>query len=162
MTTIAAGLDMMRRRSDFVAAAESGVKIGGPLIALQMRDRGTPDDNPRVGFTVTKRVGHAVERNRMKRRLREAARATLRDEARAGFDYVLVARRAVLDARFDRLLRDLRDAVKRAHGRADKSSAAKNPDPTARDLAGGGSAGKSPANGGGTNPSDGRRRESGR
>lgn len=118
MTTIAPGVDMLRRRRDFVAAAESGVKVGGPLIALQMRDRGMLDEKPRVGFTVTKRVGRAVERSRMKRRLREAARATLAETARPGCDYVLIARRAVIDVRFDRLLREVRDAVKRAHGRA--------------------------------------------
>lgn len=119
MTRLAAELDMLRRRSDFVAASRDGVKVGGPLVSLQMRDRAAPDERPRVGFTVTKRVGHAVERNRMKRRMRAAARAALVGAARPGCDYVLVARRAVLDARFDRLMRDVSEAVRRAHGRAD-------------------------------------------
>lgn len=118
MTTVAAGLDMMRRRRDFVAAANDGVKIGGPLVALQMNDRGAAGETPRVGFTATKRVGGAVERSRMKRRLREAARQALDGDAKAGCDYVLIARRAVLDATFDRLLREVAQAVKRAHGRA--------------------------------------------
>lgn len=118
MTKVAPGLDMMRRRRDFVAAAGSGVKIGGPLVALQMKDRGAAQEAPRVGFTATKRVGGAVERSRMKRRLREAARQALAGDAKAGCDYVLIARRAVLDAPFDRLLREIGQAVKRAHGKA--------------------------------------------
>lgn len=116
-----AGLETLRRRADFVAATRDAVKIGGPLIGLQLRDRDRPDAAPRVGLTVTKRVGHAVERNRMKRRLRVAVRLALTDAARPGCDYVLVARRALLDARFERIVRDLGDAVRRAHGRAGRT-----------------------------------------
>ncbi|RXF70256.1 ribonuclease P protein component [Hansschlegelia zhihuaiae] len=119
MAKVARSLDMMRRRADFVAATKAGVKVGGPLISLQLRDRAAPDQRPRVGFTATKRIGGAVERNRMKRRLRAAAGEALAGEARAGCDYVLVARRAVLDAGFDRLLRDLSEQLRRAHGKAD-------------------------------------------
>ena len=84
MTTIAADIDMIRRRPDFVAASRDGVKVGAALVGLQLRDRGAPEDRPRVGFTVTKRVGNAVERNRMKRRLRAAVRASLAGVARPG------------------------------------------------------------------------------
>lgn len=117
MTRVADGLMTLRRRSDFVAASRDGVKIGGPVVALQMRDRDAPDDKPRVGFTVTKRVGGSVERSRMKRRLRAAARAALDSSALPGCDYVLIARRAVLDVGFERLKRDMAEAVRRAHGR---------------------------------------------
>jgi ribonuclease P protein component len=116
-------LDMLRRRAEFLAASRDGAKVGGPLISLQLRDRGASDEKPRVGFTVTKRVGHAVERNRMKRRLRAAAHATLADAAKPGCDYVLVARRAVLDVAFDRLLREVAEAAKRAHGRGPRVAA---------------------------------------
>lgn len=115
-------LETMRRRQDFVAASRDGVKIGGPLIALQMRDRSEPETSPRVGFTATKRVGGAVERNRMKRRMRAAVRETLSATAKPGCDYVLVARRAVLDASFERLKRDLAEAVRRAHGRSGRDA----------------------------------------
>ncbi|MFD1332699.1 ribonuclease P protein component [Methylopila musalis] len=121
MPRAAAGLETLRRRADFLAAKDA-VKIGGPLIGLQLRDRGETDALPRVGITVTKRIGGAVERNRMKRRLREAIRLTLPTAARPGCDYVLIARRAVLDADFARLVRDLGDAVRRAHGRLDRPS----------------------------------------
>lgn len=121
-------VETLRRRSDFLAARNDGIKVGGPLIGLQMRDRGAPDERPRVGFTVTKRVGGAVERNRMKRRLRAAARACLAPTAMAGCDYVLVARRAVLDAPFERLVRDVGEAVRRAHGKAGVGKAAAGTD----------------------------------
>ncbi|MFC7052443.1 ribonuclease P protein component [Hansschlegelia quercus] len=114
----AAAFETLKLRRDFVAASRDGVKIGGPLVGLQMRDRNAADALPRVGFTATKRVGGAVERNRMKRRMRAAAREALSDIARPGCDYVVIARRAVLDAAFDRLLKDLKDAARRAHGRA--------------------------------------------
>jgi ribonuclease P protein component len=124
MARVAAALDTLRRRADFVAATRDATKVGGPLISLQMRRRGGEDSaGPRVGFTVTKRVGGAVERSRMKRRLRAAAREALAEAARPGCDYVLVARRAVLDAAFQRIVRDLRDAVRRAHGRETGSKA---------------------------------------
>ncbi|MFD1703351.1 ribonuclease P protein component [Methylopila henanensis] len=117
MPRAAAGLETLRRRADFVAATRDAVKIGGPLIGLQVLDRGDPAATPRVGLTVTKRVGGSVERSRMKRRLRAAVALALPGAARSGCDYVLVARRAVLDAKFDRIVRDLGEAVRRAHGR---------------------------------------------
>jgi ribonuclease P protein component len=71
-----------------------------------------------VGFTVTKQTGNAVERNRIRRRLREAARAILPQTARPGFDYVLVARRSALTAPFDTMLADLERAMARVHAAA--------------------------------------------
>lgn len=117
MTRVAEGLTTLRCRADFVAASREGVKIGGAVVALQMRDRAEPQDKPRIGFTVTKRVGGSVERSRMKRRLRAAARAAIEGSALPGCDYVLIARRAVLDVGFERLKRDMAEAVRRAHGR---------------------------------------------
>jgi len=64
---------------------------------------------PRYGFTVTRKVGNAVVRNRIRRRLREAVR--LVDDGAAGTDYVLVGRRAALTLHFDRLLADLRSGL---------------------------------------------------
>ncbi|MGA0534075.1 ribonuclease P protein component [Hansschlegelia sp. KR7-227] len=124
MPKIAASLDMLRVRSEFVTAAKDGVKVGGPLVGLQWRDRGEPQTLARVGFTVTKRVGGSVERTRMKRRLRAAAGQVLADLARPGCDYVLIARRTVLDAPFERLTREVREVARRAHGRARSPNAA--------------------------------------
>jgi ribonuclease P protein component len=67
----------------------------------------------RVGFTVSRKVGNAVERNRVRRRLREVARQVIPDEARGDLDYVLVGRQAALKRDFADLRQDLIAALKR-------------------------------------------------
>ena len=64
-----------------------------------------------MGFTATKRIGGAVERNRAKRRMREAARAVLPEFGRPGFDYVIIARGGVLTRPWARLLDDVKSAL---------------------------------------------------
>ncbi len=66
---------------------------------MEVLDRGD-DGEPRCGITVTKRVGNAVERNRIRRRIREAVRLHAGRDMQPGCDYVIVARRDVLDAPF--------------------------------------------------------------
>ena len=84
---------------------------------LQARDR--REDGPvRVGFTVSKKVGNAVERNRVRRRLREIVRLAPPDRMRRGYDYVLIGRRAALDLPFERLVEDFSRALGRVHGAA--------------------------------------------
>jgi ribonuclease P protein component len=68
----------------------------------------------RVGFTVTKKVGNSVVRNRARRRLREAARLTLRASDAPGWDLVLIAREATPTRDFPALLGDLRGALRQA------------------------------------------------
>ncbi len=83
-----------------------------PGVVLQMFARG--DEAPaRLGFTVTKKVGNAVVRNRSKRRLREAARLLLREQPVAGVDLVLVGRDATRSRKFTLLIDDLRRALAR-------------------------------------------------
>lgn len=67
----------------------------------------------RVGFTVSRKVGNAVARNRVRRRLREVARLVMPDQALADLDYVLVGRQAALGRDFATLQRELVDALKR-------------------------------------------------
>ncbi len=84
-----------------------------PSLVLQALVRA--DTAPvRLGFTVTRKVGNAVIRNRTRRRLREAARLTLRDHAVSGADIVLVGRDATRKTPFDRLRRDLVTALTKA------------------------------------------------
>ena len=72
----------------------------------------------RVGYTVTKKLGGAVARNRIKRRLRAAARAVVPDHAAPGHDYVLIARPGAEARAWPALLDDLRRALKHARGDA--------------------------------------------
>jgi ribonuclease P protein component len=68
----------------------------------------------RLGLTVSKKVGNAVIRNRMKRRFRELARAVLPEAGIAGADHVLIGRQGGIERRFDQLAADLRRALARA------------------------------------------------
>ncbi len=97
-------MNRLRSRPDYLAAA-SGTKVARPSLVLQALAR--PGQPARIGFTVTRKVGTAVERNRIRRRLKEAARRALADNAATGFDFVVIGRRAALDRPFDRILYDL-------------------------------------------------------
>jgi ribonuclease P protein component len=106
----------LRQRADFLAAA-TGAKAPVSGFVLQALDR--REDGPvRVGFTVSRKVGNAVERNRVRRRLREVVRLSSTARMRPGFDYVLIGRRAALDLPFDRLTEDFDRALGRVHGKS--------------------------------------------
>jgi len=105
-------LSRLKRRPEFLAVAGSGLKAAAPGLVLQARPRDQGCDI-RVGFTASRRVGGAVQRNRAKRRLRAAAAAVLPGAAAPGCDYVLIARRATLDRPYAALIRDLTGALKR-------------------------------------------------
>jgi ribonuclease P protein component len=114
-------LDRLRRRQDFLAAAK-GRSIAMPGLILQVRDR-EDGASPRIGFTVTRKIGGAVLRNRVRRRLREAARLALPAIAMDGFDYVLIGRGQTADRNFADLQNDLRAAVDRLHRAPSKDRA---------------------------------------
>jgi ribonuclease P protein component len=104
-------MERLKRRRDFLAAA-AGAKASTAGFVLQERPRG--DDGPaRVGFTVSKKVGGAVERNRVRRQLREIVRLSAAPSLHGGSDYVMVGRRAALDLSFSRLAEDFAGAVAR-------------------------------------------------
>lgn len=106
-------MQRLRQRADFLAAA-GGLKIPSATFVLQARDR-TDKAPPRIGFTVSRKVGNAVERNRVRRRLRELVRLRSGGALRPGYDYVLVGRRAALSAAFSELSADYERALARVH-----------------------------------------------
>ncbi|MGR7995360.1 ribonuclease P protein component [Xanthobacter sp. ZOL 2024] len=106
-------VDRLRKRRDFVAAAKA-LRAGVPCFLMQGRDRGDGGD-VRIGFTVTKKTGNAVVRNRIRRRLREAVRGVVPAAGRAGHDYVLVAREAALHAPFETLVGEVERALRKLH-----------------------------------------------
>jgi ribonuclease P protein component len=102
----------LREPRAFQAVYSRGRSWGDRLVALHVLP--APDDEIRVGISVSKKVGGAVERNRVRRRLREVVRRRLPDLKR-GCRLVLVARSEARAARFD----DLEAAVERLLARAD-------------------------------------------
>jgi ribonuclease P protein component len=109
-------MQRMKRRQDFVAAAKA-FSQPLPTLVMQMRNR-ADQDGPRVGFTCTKKLGNAVTRNRIKRRLKEAVRLALPAHAKAGMDYVLIGRNAAANRPFELLQTDLISALQRLHAKA--------------------------------------------
>jgi ribonuclease P protein component len=106
-------MDRLRRRAEFLAVA-SGAKVPATAFVLQARRR--PDEQAaRVGYTVSKKVGTAVERNRVRRRLKEAVRRSAAIGMRPGHDYVVVGGRAALSEPFGRLADALEQALTRIH-----------------------------------------------
>ncbi|GJE39398.1 ribonuclease P protein component [Methylobacterium persicinum] len=109
-----ATIERLKKRPDFLAAA-AGRRYHTERMTAQGILRSGEADGLRLGFTVTKRVGHATERNRIKRRLRAAvthvAAALPPDLAGRAADIVLVARRPALYADFATLADDLRQAI---------------------------------------------------
>jgi ribonuclease P protein component len=108
--------ERLKRRTGFRAAA-LGARAPGKAFVLQARNRGE-DGAPRVGFTVSRQVGNAVERNRVRRRLREIVRLRGSANLYPGHDYVLIGRRAALQLPFDAMMRDLDAALRRVHAAA--------------------------------------------
>ncbi|MDQ0560407.1 ribonuclease P protein component [Rhizobium mesoamericanum] len=100
----------LKSRPQFLAVRQ-GEKRKGSFFLLEVLDRKEPETEARVGFTITKKQGNAVERNRMRRRLKEAVRLHAGFAMQPGHDYVVVARRDVLKASFKELAAELKTRV---------------------------------------------------
>ena len=93
-----------------------GKRFHAPAFVLQARAREECEavgDAPRFGFTVTRKIGNAVERNRIRRRLCEVARQAAPGHAMPGFDYVVIARREALAQKFEAMIAQLAEGLDR-------------------------------------------------
>src|SRR5262245_7890215 len=106
-----ASVRRLTKRSQFLRAAR-GNRAGRSAFLLQAI--ASEDEGPGIGFTVTKKLGNAPERNRIKRRLRAAVRAC-ESGFRPRHDYVLVGRREALGMPFEKLVSDLGSAISKIH-----------------------------------------------
>jgi len=125
----------LKKRAEFLRL-RGGARFATPSFVLETRPReaafrappaGGQADGARFGFTVTKKIGGAVVRNRIRRRLKAAVSLLAPKLARPGHDYVLVARLAALDRSFPDLKKDLERALHRVHHPAAALAKGKSP-----------------------------------
>ncbi len=106
-------LETLTQRHEFLRV-QAAPRVGTATLVLHRLPNPTlAEGASRVGFTVTKRCGGAVERNRIKRRLRAAVRQIIGRIGEPLTDYVIIGKPATLNAPFDHITRDLTYAVKR-------------------------------------------------
>ena len=104
-------LATIRKRADFLAA-NRGLRVARPGFVLLAHPNG--GQGKRFGITVTKKIGNAVVRNRMKRRFRELLRAALPEAGLPDHDHVLIGREGGVERDFARLADELGEAQRRA------------------------------------------------
>lgn len=102
-------LTTLKKRSDFVAIAKNGEKIATKGVVLQ--GLASTHNSPRIGYTATRKLGNAVVRNRVKRRLRAVADCVFSKHEFPPHDYVLVGRWHTKDRPFEALVKDLTYAL---------------------------------------------------
>ena len=113
-----ADVSVIRKRADFLAA-NRGLRVARPGFVLLAHPNGGL--GKRFGVTVTKKIGNAVVRNRMKRRFRELLRAALPDSGLPDHDHVLIGREGGIERDFAALRAELGQALARAAaGKGDK------------------------------------------
>jgi ribonuclease P protein component len=84
-----------------------------PGFVLLVRDRADSDPAKRLGITVTKKIGNAVVRNRMKRRFRALARDVIASDGRTGADHVLIGRAGGIERDYSLLRTELAKALQK-------------------------------------------------
>tara|TARA_B100001057_G_scaffold117921_1_gene116482 strand:- start:2655 stop:3071 length:417 start_codon:yes stop_codon:yes gene_type:complete len=115
-------VERMVRRSQYlrVARARKYVASKGLILQFEIRDPNEGRNKHRVGFTVSKKVGNAVVRNRARRRLKSVVNDVLTSSEEQPLDLVLIGRASTLKRSYDELLDDFRFALKSARTRQEK------------------------------------------
>ncbi len=115
--------ERLRKRAQFTAAAKGRRFHTSRMTVQAVRASEDADAKPRFGLTVTRKVGNSVERNRIKRRLREVLRLRAAADGVPGVDYVIVARRALLSTPFDQIAIDIAEGLRRAAPKSPRGAA---------------------------------------
>ncbi len=104
------GYSVITKRSDFLAA-NRGKRYATPGFVLLVKDRQDESPDIRLGITITKKVGNAVIRNRMRRRFRALAQEMLAQNGKAGADHILIGRDSGIERDFAALRADMVKAL---------------------------------------------------
>jgi ribonuclease P protein component len=104
------GYSVITKRSDFLAA-NRGKRYATPGFVLLVKDRQNESPDIRLGITITKKVGNAVIRNRMRRRFRALAQEMLAQNGKAGADHILIGRDSGIERDFAALRADMVKAL---------------------------------------------------
>ena len=110
-------LNTIKKRADFLKASKTRCKYVAPSLIVQAREHTIGEIeligslSSRVGFTVSKKVGNSVVRNRVKRRLRAAARNLIPKYSMPNHDIVIIGRKKAVEKTFTEILIDLKKAL---------------------------------------------------
>jgi len=115
---------VLRQRADFLAA-NGGLRVGTAAFVLLVKRRDDGSDTQRIGYTVTKKIGNAVTRNRIRRRFRAMAHQAMPQHGISGADHVLIGRGEATTRDFAAMHNDLVRALERV--RDGKASADRRP-----------------------------------
>ncbi|MCE3232362.1 MAG: rnpA [Rickettsiaceae bacterium] len=100
------------KRKDFVNIAENGKKAVTKGLVLQALQHNRIQDNSiHLGYTATKKLGNAVTRNRIKRKLRAVVANVMKDRATPSHDYVIIGRHSAFERHINDLAKDLKFAL---------------------------------------------------
>jgi ribonuclease P protein component len=102
----------IKKREDFLRVQQTKNSIAASGLVLQVAPAvGEGSSLIRVGFTATSKIGNAVKRNRIKRKLRAVAREIMPKHASEGKDYVIIGRSRTIDRQYEALVKDLKYAL---------------------------------------------------
>jgi ribonuclease P protein component len=107
-------LENLKKRSEFLTVSKAGHKWGTPAF-LVLSYQQASEGPPRYGITASRKIGGAVERNRVKRRLRALLKEILPLKGHPGVDYVLIARKECLTRDFALMKQELEKALRKLH-----------------------------------------------
>ena len=107
-------LKTIKKRIDFVKVSEKGKKFftQGFILQKYKRDFSSKENTARVGFTITKKIGNAVVRNKIKRRFREIIKEVLNNYLKKNYDYVIIANKKSLVMNYKELKNDVIKVIK--------------------------------------------------
>lgn len=116
MLDTASSVHTLKKRADFLRVGNARLSYGvAGFLLLGAPSTTATTQTIYVGYTVTKKIGNAVVRNRIKRRFREVCRSTLAAHGNPAFDYVLIARPPALTLPYTKLCEDLGFALQKLH-----------------------------------------------